>query len=44
MCAGRYYSLFDKQQLHKSLRITQAMAAGLSGHVWSYEEIAALAD
>jgi hypothetical protein len=28
---------------HKTLRITPAMAAGISDHVWSYEEIAALA-
>jgi hypothetical protein len=27
---------------HKTLRITPAMAAGLSDHIWSYEEIAAL--
>lgn len=29
--------------VHKTLRITPAMAAGISDHVWSYEEIAALA-
>jgi hypothetical protein len=31
-------------RIHKSLRITPAMAAGVTGHVWSIEEIAALAD
>jgi IS1 family transposase len=30
--------------LHKTLRITPAMAAGLSDHVWSLEEIALLAE
>jgi hypothetical protein len=29
---------------HKTLRITPAMAAGLSDHVWNYEEIAALTE
>jgi hypothetical protein len=27
---------------HKSLRVTPAMAAGVSDHIWSLEEIAAL--
>lgn len=31
-------------RIHKSLRITPAMAAGVTGHVWSIAEIAALAD
>jgi IS1 family transposase len=31
-------------RIHQSLRITPAMAAGVSDHVWSPEEIAALAD
>jgi hypothetical protein len=30
-------------RIHKTLRITPAMAAGLSDHVWSLEEIAGLA-
>jgi hypothetical protein len=30
--------------IHKTLHITPAMAAGISDHVWSYEEIAALAE
>ncbi len=29
--------------IHKSLRITPAMAAGISDHVWDLEEIADLA-
>jgi hypothetical protein len=31
-------------RLHKTLRVTPAMEAGLADHVWSLEEIAALAD
>jgi len=34
---------YNFARIHKTLRITPAMAAGLSDHVWSYEEIAALA-
>jgi hypothetical protein len=30
--------------IHRTLRITPAMAAGISDHVWSYEETAALAE
>ena len=29
-------------RIHKTLRITPAMAAGVSDHVWSLEEIAAM--
>ena len=35
---------YNFARIHKTLRITPAMAAGLSEHVWSYEEIAALAE
>lgn len=35
---------YNFARLHKTLRITPAMAAGLSDHVWSLEEIAMLAD
>ena len=35
---------YNFARIHKTLRITPAMAAGLSDHVWSYEEIAQLAD
>jgi len=30
--------------IHKTLRITPAMAAGLSDHVWGLEEIVQMAD
>lgn len=35
---------YNFARIHKSLRITPAMAAGLSDHVWNYEEIAALTE
>jgi hypothetical protein len=34
---------YNFARIHKTLRITPAMAAGISDHVWSYEEIASLA-
>ena len=33
---------YNFARVHKTLRITPAMAAGISDHVWSYEEIAGL--
>jgi IS1 family transposase len=35
---------YNFARIHKTLRITPAMAAGLSGHVWSLEEIVLMAD
>jgi len=35
---------YNFARIHKSLRITPAMAAGISDHVWSYEEIAGLSN
>jgi IS1 family transposase len=34
---------YNFARIHKTLRITPAMAAGISDHVWSLEEIASLA-
>ena len=34
---------YNFARIHKPLRITPAMAAGLSDHVWSLEEIVLLA-
>jgi IS1 family transposase len=34
---------YNFARIHKTLRITPAMAARISDHVWSYEEIAAMA-
>jgi hypothetical protein len=35
---------YNFARIHKTLRITPAMAAGVSDHVWSLEEIAMLAN
>jgi IS1 family transposase len=35
---------YNFARIHKTLRITPAMAAGLSYHVWSYEEIAGISN
>jgi hypothetical protein len=35
---------YNFARIHKRLRITPAMAAGLSDHVWSLEEIMMMAD
>lgn len=37
-----HFMYYNFGRIHKSLRITPAMAAGVSDHVWSLEEIAAL--
>jgi hypothetical protein len=34
---------YNFARIHKTLRITPAMAAGIADHVWSYDDIAALA-
>lgn len=39
-----HFMWYNFGRIHQSLRITPAMAAGVSEHVWSLEEIAALAD
>ncbi|TSA58284.1 MAG: IS1 family transposase [Methylophilaceae bacterium] len=38
-----HFMHYNFGRIHKSLRVTPAMAAGISDHVWSFEEIAALA-
>jgi hypothetical protein len=37
-----HFMHYNFARIHKSLRVTPAMAAGVSDHVWSLEEIAAL--
>jgi IS1 family transposase len=37
-----HFMHYNFARIHKSLRITPAMAAGVSDHVWTMEEIAAL--
>jgi len=34
---------YDFARIHKTLRVTPAMEAGVADHVWSLEEIAKLA-
>lgn len=38
-----HFMYYNFGRIHKTLRITPAMAAGVTDHVWSLEEIAALA-
>jgi hypothetical protein len=35
---------YNFARIHKTLRITPSMAAGLSDHVWSLEQIVMMAD
>ena len=37
-----HFMHYNFARVHKTLRITPAMAAGVSDHVWSLEEIAML--
>ena len=39
-----HFMFYNFGRIHKTLRVTPAMEAGISDHVWSLEEIAALAD
>jgi hypothetical protein len=38
------FRILQFARIHKTLRVTPAMAAGLADHVWSLEEIAMLAN
>lgn len=38
-----HYMYYNFGRIHQSLRVTPAMASGVSDHVWSVEEIANLA-
>jgi hypothetical protein len=39
-----HYMHYNFCRIHKTLRVTPAMEAGLTDHVWSLEEVAALLD
>jgi len=39
-----HYMHYNFARIHQTLRVTPAMQAGLSDHVWSFEEIVRLAD
>ena len=39
-----HFMWYNFGRIHKTLRVTPAMEAGISDHVWTLEEVAALAD
>jgi hypothetical protein len=39
-----HYMWYNFARVHKTLRVTPAMEAGISDHVWSFEEIARLSN
>ena len=39
-----YFMWYNFAPIHQTLRVTPAMEAGISDHVWSAEELARLAD
>ena len=39
-----HFMYYNFGRVHKTLRVTPAMEAGLSDHVWTLEEIAGLAE
>jgi hypothetical protein len=39
-----HYMFYNFAKIHKTLRVTPAMQAGISDHVWTLEDIAKLAD
>jgi IS1 family transposase len=39
-----HYMWYNFLRIHQSLRVTPAIQAGISNHVWSFQEIVALAD
>lgn len=39
-----HFMYYNFGRIHKTLRVTPAMEAGISDHIWSLEKIAGLAD
>jgi hypothetical protein len=39
-----WFAFYNFVRVHKTLRVTPAMEAGLTDHVWSIEELARLLD
>lgn len=39
-----HYMFYNFGRVHKTLRVTPAMEAGIADHVWTLEEIAKLAN
>ncbi len=44
LAVSLHFMYYNFGRIHKTLRVTPAMQAGVADHVWSLEEIAALAD
>lgn len=44
LAVALHYMFYNFAKIHKTLRVTPAMQAGISDHVWTLEEIAKLAD
>ena len=44
LAVALHFLHYNFARIHKTLRMTRAMAAGLTDHVWSLEEIARLAN
>ena len=42
--AALHYMHYNFARVHQTLRVTPAMQAGLSNHIWSIEEIVSLLD
>ena len=39
---GIYYAYYNFCRVHQTLRVTPAMEAGLTDHVWTLEELVSL--
>ncbi len=39
-----YFTFYNFVRIHKTLRVTPAMAAGLSDRLWTMEDVVALID
>jgi len=39
-----YFFHYNFIRIHKTLRVTPAMEAGIADHVWSFDELVALLD
>ena len=39
-----YFAFYNFARIHKTLRVTPAMAAGITDRLWNYEDIIAVID
>ena len=44
LAVSLHFMYYNFGRIHKTLRVTPAMEAGVTDHVWTLEEIAALVD